>query len=180
MLKNRDNYEIFRPEDVGAGGTQIVLTARSGRHAVRHRLEELGYKVSPRNSSSLHVRFLALADAKKQVFDDNLHALMSRRRTEATSRTSRSRGCASSPASARLPVRDYPSRRPRRSVEKCCAGDGPVDACFRAVDEITGIPVTLREYHLNAATAEKAALGEAQVVLELGGRRRRAEAQART
>jgi len=76
VLKNRSNYEIFRPEDVGAAGSQIVLTARSGRHAVRHRLEELGYCVSPDDLEQLHPRFLAVADERKQVLDSDLHALM--------------------------------------------------------------------------------------------------------
>jgi 2-isopropylmalate synthase len=76
VLKNRDNYEIFSPEDVGAAGTQIVLTARSGRHAVRHRLSELGYSVTQTDLDRLHARFLALADVKKQVIDEDLHALV--------------------------------------------------------------------------------------------------------
>jgi 2-isopropylmalate synthase len=76
VLKNRDNYEIFTPNEVGADGTQIVLTARSGRHAVRHRLERLGYQVTSEELECVHVRFLSVADAKKEVVDDDLHALM--------------------------------------------------------------------------------------------------------
>ncbi len=67
---------IFRPEDVVAAGTEIVLTALSGRHAVRHRLEELGYRVTPDDLEHIHPRFLALADTKKQVHDTDLHVLM--------------------------------------------------------------------------------------------------------
>lgn len=78
VLKSRNNYEIFSPEDVGSSGTQIVLTARSGRHAVRHRLESLGYIVTPEDMESIHVRFLEVADAKKEVEDDDLRSLMSR------------------------------------------------------------------------------------------------------
>lgn len=77
VLKNPDNYEIMTPEDVGASGTQIVLTSRSGRHAVRHRLEALGYVFVDEELERLHERFLRLADAKKQVLDDDLHALVS-------------------------------------------------------------------------------------------------------
>ena len=76
VLKNPDNYEIFRPEEVGARGTRIILTARSGRHALCYRLEHLGYKLSPEELERVHARFLALADAKKQVLDGDLHALM--------------------------------------------------------------------------------------------------------
>jgi len=76
VLKHGKNYEIFSPEEVGAGESQIVLTARSGRHALRHRLECLGYEISNEELERLHPRFLMLADEKKQVFDNDLHALM--------------------------------------------------------------------------------------------------------
>lgn len=76
VLKNRNNYEIFSPDEVGASGTQIILTARSGRHALRHRLEALGYAPSQNELERLHIKFLALADAKKQVMDTDLHALV--------------------------------------------------------------------------------------------------------
>ncbi|MEN6357428.1 MAG: 2-isopropylmalate synthase [Armatimonadota bacterium] len=79
VLKSRNNYEIFSPEDVGSDGTQIVLTARSGRHALRHRLESLGYTVSAEELERIHIRFLEVADAKKEVVDDDLHALMAGR-----------------------------------------------------------------------------------------------------
>ncbi|MEN6583486.1 MAG: 2-isopropylmalate synthase [Armatimonadota bacterium] len=76
VLKSRDNYEIFSPEDVGANGTTIVLTARSGRHALKYRLESLGYRVTTDDLEHLHTRFLHMADAKKVVDDHDLHALM--------------------------------------------------------------------------------------------------------
>jgi len=169
VLKNRDNYEIFRPEDVGAAGTEIVLTARSGRHAVRHRLEELGYNVSKQDLEKLHERFLALADAKKQVFDDDLHALMADARGSSTQAYSLE-GMRIISGTATIPSATICLSNGAGSVEKCGTGDGPVDACFRAIDEITQIPVKLLEYRLNAATAEKGALGEAQVVLESNGK----------
>jgi len=169
VLKNRDNYEIFRPEDVGAAGTQIVLTARSGRHAVRHRLEELGYSVSPDELERLHPRFLAVADAKKQVFDDDLRALMADACGVSSQKYAlESMRIVSGTGSA--PSATICLNTSGDSIERCCSGDRPIDDCFRAVDEITQLPVKLMEYRLNAATAEKAALGEAQVVLERDGR----------
>ena len=76
VLKNRNNYEIISPDEVGASGTQIILTARSGRHALRHRLEALGYAPSSSELEHIHISFLKIADANKQVMDDDLHALM--------------------------------------------------------------------------------------------------------
>jgi 2-isopropylmalate synthase len=78
VLKKRDTYEIMDPIEVGADSSQIILTARSGRHAVKHRLEALGYNVSPGEIDDFHHRFLALADEIKQVSDEDLVTLMAR------------------------------------------------------------------------------------------------------
>ncbi len=112
----------------------------------------------------LHARFLALADAKKKVFDDDLHALMADER-DASSETYRLEGFRIASGTRVTPSATVWLRR-EGIVKQSATGDGPVDACFRAVDQITGIPVKLLEYRLSATTAEKAALGEAQVVLE--------------
>ena len=169
VLKHRDNYEIFSPEDVGAAGTQIILTARSGRHAVRHRMEALGYQVSAEELERIHARFLAVADAKKQVFDDDLHALMADERG-ATAQTYHLDGGRVAGGTGTAPAATVRLRSGEHLFEETATGDGPVDACFQAVDRITRLPVQLLEYRLNAATAEKEALGEAQVTLEHEGR----------
>ena len=169
VLKNRSNYEIISPEEVGASGTQIILTARSGRHAVRHRLEAIGYDLSPEELERLHIRFLALADAKKQVFDEDLHALMADERGASTE-AYHLEGFRISSGTDTTPTATVRLRTGTGNVEQVGTGDGPVDACFRAVDEVTGLKVQLLEYHLSAATAGKEALGEAQVTLEHDGR----------
>ncbi len=169
VLKNRSNYEIFSPDEVGADGSQIVLTARSGRHAVRHRLSELGYSVSQEELERLHARFLAVADAKKEVFDDDLHALMADARG-ADTQTYSLEGLRVTCGIGTSPSAVVCLGNGKGRVEKRSSGDGPVDACFKAVDEITQMPVKMLEYGLNAATAEKGALGEAQVTLERNGR----------
>ncbi len=168
VLKHRGNYEIMRPEDVGAGDTQIILTARSGRHALRHRLEKLGFAITPEELEELHGRFLTLADAKKEVFDDDLFALATDRREPDQQRFQlagfRIESGTSVPASATVSLGTG-----QGVVETTSPGDGPVDAAFRAIDEMTGVPVTLKEYHVDAVTAEKAALGEARVIVERNG-----------
>jgi len=169
VLKHRDNYEIMRPEEVGAGETQIVLTARSGRHAVRHRLEQLGYRLTPAELERLHARFLELADVKKQVFDDDLHALVADQRGT-TNQTYHLESFRVACGTGVTPSASVVLRSGEVLFERSAAGDGPVDACFRAVDSITGLPVALKEYRLNAATAEKEALGEARVSLQLEDR----------
>ncbi|NMM49620.1 2-isopropylmalate synthase [Marinigracilibium pacificum] len=75
FLKNKENYEIIDPSDVGAGDSNIVLTARSGRHALKHRLQKLGYLFEKDELEVLYVEFLNMADKKKQIDDEDLHVL---------------------------------------------------------------------------------------------------------
>ena len=76
FLKNRENYEIIRPEDVGFPSASIVLTARSGRHALRFHLERLGYQLSKEDLNDAYCRFLTLADNKLDINDEDLHGLL--------------------------------------------------------------------------------------------------------
>src|SRR6187402_1039985 len=76
FLKNRENYEIIRPEDVGFPSASIVLTARSGRHALKFHLERLGYHLSKEELADAYTKFLTLADIKLDINDDDLRGLM--------------------------------------------------------------------------------------------------------
>src|ERR1700742_1209980 len=76
FLKNRENYEIIRPEDVGFPNASIVLTARSGRHALKFHLERLGFKLSKEELNEVYQNFLTLADNKLDINDDDLHSLV--------------------------------------------------------------------------------------------------------
>ncbi|WP_166335305.1 2-isopropylmalate synthase [Sphingobacterium chungjuense] len=76
FLKHRENYEIIRPEDVGLDEAGIILTARSGRHALKHHLERLGYTMDKEALAATYERFLVLADAKKDIVDEDLLTLV--------------------------------------------------------------------------------------------------------
>jgi 2-isopropylmalate synthase len=76
FLKHAENYEIINPSDVGVPSSSIVLTARSGRAALKHRVELLGYKVAGEELNTLYENFLVLADEKKQLENDDLHFLV--------------------------------------------------------------------------------------------------------
>ncbi len=77
FLKHRENYEIIDPADVGAGGSEIILTARSGRAALRHKLDDLGYIYAKNEMEPIYMKFLALADQKKQIDEKDLESLVS-------------------------------------------------------------------------------------------------------
>ncbi|HIY75233.1 MAG TPA: 2-isopropylmalate synthase, partial [Candidatus Sphingobacterium stercorigallinarum] len=76
FLKHRENYEIIKPEDVGLVEADIILTARSGRHALKHHLERLGYQLDKEKLAECYQRFLIMADAKKNIADEDLHVLL--------------------------------------------------------------------------------------------------------
>ncbi|QRY58890.1 2-isopropylmalate synthase [Sphingobacterium siyangense] len=76
FLKHRENYEIIRPEDVGLIEADIILTARSGRHALKHHLERLGFHLEKDDLADCYQRFLVLADEKKNICDDDLKSLI--------------------------------------------------------------------------------------------------------
>ena len=79
FLKMRENYEIIRPEDVGFPSATIVLTARSGRHALKFHLERLGFSLDKEELAQVYNKFLTLADVKLDINDEDLHALMAHR-----------------------------------------------------------------------------------------------------
>jgi 2-isopropylmalate synthase len=76
FLKHRETYEIMRPEDVGLAEADIILTARSGRHALKHHLERLGHHLDKDTLANTYERFLVLADAKKEITDEDLLTLV--------------------------------------------------------------------------------------------------------
>lgn len=83
FLKDAQTYEIINPEDVGADSSKIVLTARSGRSALAHRLSKLGYQYNRNDIDVLYQRFLKVADSKKEVLEEDLHAMAQQFKGEA-------------------------------------------------------------------------------------------------
>lgn len=76
FLKNRENYEVIKPEDVGVDRSEIVLTARSGKHALKYRLLNIGYEIKPEQLPEVYEKFLELADVKRQIDDKDLRTMM--------------------------------------------------------------------------------------------------------
>lgn len=164
VIKARDTYEILDPADVGMGETSIILTARSGRAALRLRLDELGFhNVDDAAFEELYRRFLQVADKKKEVYDEDLQALVDERdrnvsavfTLEALQVT-----CGDSlipTATVRL--------RNREGVETtaCTVGTGPIDASYKAIDQIIGVANDLTEFTVQSITRGIDALGEVTV-----------------
>ncbi len=163
ILKKRTTYEIMKPEDVGVGGTQLVLGKHSGKHAFQERLKKLGVELEKNDLISAFQRFKDLADKKKEVFDEDLLAIVEEE-LESVPETYKleyfniKRGKNFQPkATIKLLVED------NKDIEESSDGDGPVDACYKAIDRITNRKVKLLDYSLKSTTGGKDALGEVSI-----------------
>ncbi len=173
ILKKAITYEIMRPEDVGFGETKLVLGKHSGRHALGKRFEKLGYKLSDRQLGRAFKRFKILADKKKNIFDEDLKAIIEDELIVITERYklaffSIKGGTERSPlAELKLKVALSGRQAGKKIIEAEATGDGPVDACYKAIDKITGIHGKLIDYSIRSVTSGKDALGEASVKVEV-------------
>ncbi len=163
VLKDRETYEIIQPETIGVPQNVISLTARSGRHALQFRLEELGYKIEGAELDDVYRRFLQLADHKKEIFDQDLYVLMGDSGIIANSIVLESmsistNGVAMATATVTLEIAG-------KMMTDAACGNGPVNALFNTVDRITGNSATLEDYTLKSVTRGSEALGEATVKL---------------
>ncbi|HAR51070.1 MAG TPA: 2-isopropylmalate synthase, partial [Roseovarius nubinhibens] len=145
MLKNAETFEIMRPEDVGISGTSLPLGKHSGRAALRAKLKDLGIEVGDNQLKDIFVRFKDLADRKKEVYDDDILALVS-----VTGETSNHLElinlkviCGTGPAEAVLEMEVGGEEK-----SATCQGDGPVDATFKAVREIWPNDAKLQLYQV--------------------------------
>ena len=167
MLKERSTYEIMRPEEVGVPKTDLVLGKHSGRHALRDRVEELGFHLSDAQIELLFEDFKALADKKKEIYDDDLTVLIEKHIqgvpaawTLVSLHTTAGTGI--------LPTATVCIRRPDGVlVQDAAIGDGPVDAIFKAVERVTGVAANLREFAVRGVTEGKDAQGEVTLELEV-------------
>jgi len=169
LLKEKTTYEIMRPEDIGLQSTKLVMGKHSGRHAFKTRLKELGFTLSQEEIEGLFERFKRLADQKKDIYDEDLEALVS----EATARTPEIFSLVD------LSITSGLTQRPTATVkmkvgeeifDRMEHGDGPVDAIYKAIVAITNTKSTLRSFDVKSITGGTDALGEVSVSLEEEGR----------
>jgi len=169
MLKHTQTYEIMVPESVGVKQTSLVMGKHSGRHAFVHKLEELGYHLAANQLEDAFVRFKALADRKKHVYDEDIEALVDEEIATAQDRIKL----------VSLSV-IAGTRGPQRATMKLdiegqvvteeAEGNGPVDATFNAIKALVPHEVTLELYQVQAVTEGTDAQAEVSVRLSENGR----------
>ena len=163
VLKARNTYEIIDPADVGAAGSEIILSARSGHAALRHRLAELGYTFEDAEFDEVYQRFLEIADQKKEVYDEDLESMVQERQ----------RDVAAVYTLEALQVSCGDPLIPTATATICdelgvrhvvaATGTGPVDAAYQAIDKVVAVHGDLAEFSVKAITRGIDAIGEVTV-----------------
>ena len=162
VLKARSTFEIMEPRDVGLDDTEIVLTARSGRHALRHRLEELGYHLSQEDLNKAYERFLEIADKKKEVFDEDLIVIAGDEIRQVAEKYQLDYLHAIS-GTGTVPSATVRLRVDGEEVLQTACGDGPVDAAYMAIGLAARASAKVEDYAIRAVTSGSQALGEVTV-----------------
>ncbi|OPZ81781.1 MAG: 2-isopropylmalate synthase [bacterium ADurb.Bin431] len=162
VIKDAATYEIMTPQEVGLSSNAIVLGRHSGRHGLKNRLAELGYALQPAELDVIYQRFLEIADRKKEVFDEDLLALMSAETGE-TAEIWKLDYFHILSGNKTVPTATVVLRRGEESLQEAAVGDGPVDAAYNALNRIVDLPVTLQDYNLRGVTGGKEAVGEVVV-----------------
>lgn len=167
VLKKRETYEIMRPEDVGSPKSKVVLTARTGRHGLRHRLEELGYTLTAEELDQVYKLFLDVADKKREVFDEDLAAIINDE-VRVVEHVYDLEYLHVACGTGTLPTASVKVRTKDKLTQAAACGDGPVDAAYEAIREATGLSPKIESYSIRAVTGGKEALGEATVRIDSG------------
>jgi 2-isopropylmalate synthase len=164
VIKDSSTYEIMTPADVGLDSNQIVLGRHSGRHGLKKRLQDLGYQLSEDELNRVYDRFLDVADKKKEIFEEDLLALIAGEGGVQDIWTlnyfhilSGNKAVPTATISLKYEGKDY---------QEAAVGDGPVDAAYKAIDKIVQSSVRLVDYALHGVTGGKDAMGEVIVRVE--------------
>jgi len=169
VLNNSSTYEIMKPETIGLQANKLVLGKHSGRHAFEDHLKELGHHLSPDEINVLFTKFKALADKKKVVFDRDIEALLDEK-VAVTPETYELIYYHISSGNHTIATGTVRLKYGESVIEAACTGDGPVDACFKAIEQALGLKVELEDYFLKAVTSGEDALGEVTVKINKNGK----------
>jgi 2-isopropylmalate synthase len=173
ILKDRATYEIMRPEDLGITEHAMILTARSGRHALRDKITNMGYDLNEEEFGGVYERFLSVADKKKQVYDDDVDIIVQDVifADLASSKLYSLESYKVHTGNSEAPEARVRLRRGEVILEASAEGSGPIDAIFRAIDKVAGAFHKLEDFQVKAVTETKEAIGEATVRVSREGQR---------
>jgi 2-isopropylmalate synthase len=165
VLKHRTTYETINPQDVGLEPT-IVLTARSGRAALKHHLVRLGYKLTPEKLTTIYKEFLVLADKKKDITDEDLQLLMGDLANGKRVKLSLLQVVCGTPLEPMATVKLTVDGKVETATS---TGNGPIDSAYHAIDNILKKKVVLEEYLVQALTKGSDDRGKVHVQIAYKG-----------
>jgi len=163
ILKERTTYEIMTPQSVGLEGSDLVLGKHSGRHALLKKLEEMGYILEKEKLNEVFERFKKLADKKKEIFIEDLEAIVSEEIGSQVPEVFTLDYFQVNTGNRALPTATVRLLYQDKYIEDAACGDGPVDASFKAIDRITKFKIKLIDYNVRAVTRGKDAQAEVSV-----------------
>lgn len=169
LLKEKSTYEIISPESVGLGQSQLVMGKHSGRHAFRSRLKEMGYDLNEEEVNHAFERFKKLADQKKEVYEDDLNAIVSDEISK-QNELFRLKSLYVESGTQVSPTATIELETEGKVIKEIGKGDGPVDAVYKTLDKLTRNKGKLLSYQVSAITGGTDAQGEVTVKLEENGK----------
>ena len=167
ILKERTTYEIMRPEDIGIEGTDLVLGKHSGRHAFRDKLAKMGMKLTDSEIENAYNRFIELADKKKNIYEDDLLAIV-RDQMDVIENAFILDYLHVSAGTETVPTATLRLKRGTEVFQDAGCGDGPVDAALKTIDRITQVKGQLIDFSLQAISVGKDAMGEVTLRVAFG------------
>jgi 2-isopropylmalate synthase len=168
VLKEKLTYEIMRPQDIGRSSNKLVMGKHSGRHALAARLKDLGFDLGGPDLDKAFKKFKDLADKKKEVYDEDLMAIVQDELTHAPETYALDYLHVISGTGV-IPSATVRLRKEAEVFQDSGVGDGPVDAALNAIDAITGLKGRLMDYQLRAITGGKDAIGEVSIKVDFDG-----------
>lgn len=167
VLKERTTFEIMTPSSIGLSKNKLVLGKHSGRHAFRKRLETLGFSLKETALDNAFFRFKELADKKKEIFDEDLEAIVGEEMADQPKPVYELLNMQINSGTNAIPTATVTLKKGKKTLIDSATGDGPVDASFRAIERITGIQGRLLSYNIRSLSLGKDALGEASLRVKI-------------
>lgn len=168
LLKDKNTYEIMRPDSIGLTQSRLVMGKLSGRHAFRAELAKLGYTLTDEEVNAAFERFKRLADQKKELFEEDLESIVSEAVTKVPERYSL-KALSTQSGTNQLPTATVELEVNGQAMKETGTGDGPVDAVYRTIARITQTKSKLLAYVVKAITGGTDAQGEVSVRIEQDG-----------
>ena len=172
LLKDKNVYEIMSPEDIGGDSMELILTARSGRHAFKNAVEKMGFEPGEGDDfEQLFQQFLALADSKKEVYDHDVFYLLTKHRDiPAADRQLFELESFQVISNELYPTATVQLKKGTETFTGTSVGDGPIDALYGVLKSLTGMDAELKDYKINSLSRGTEAVGRVSIRLEYQGK----------